>query len=171
MHAHHDTHGTRGSLNRLATAATLHCLTGCGIGEVLGLVIAGWLGWGAFASITLAVALAFFFGYALAMRPLLAGGLGFRQAVRLALAADTVSIIVMEVVDNAIMLAIPGAMDAHLADPLFWGSLAVALGIAFVVTFPVNRWLIGRGRGHALVHALHTQTPQPTTREHHHEHA
>ena len=152
----HGTHGMHGSLNRLALAATLHCLTGCGIGEVLGLVIAGWLGWGTFASIALAVALAFVFGYALALRPLLASGLALGQAIRLALAADTVSIIVMEIVDNAIMLAIPGAMGAHLTAPLFWGSLALALGVAFLVTLPVNRWLISRGRGHALVHALHT---------------
>src|SRR5215204_5423572 len=122
MHAH-DHHGAHGSLNRLALTATLHCLTGCGIGEVLGLVIATWLGWGTFASITLAVALAFVFGYALAMRPLLASGLSLRQALRLALAADTISIVVMEIIDNAIMLAIPGAMDAHITDSLFWGSL------------------------------------------------
>jgi hypothetical protein len=157
MHAHHDTHGTDGSLNRLALTATLHCLTGCGIGEVLGLVIASWLGWGTFASIALAVALAFVFGYALALRPLLASGLGLGQAVRLALATDTVSIVVMEIVDNAMMLVIPGAMGAGIADPLFWGSLALALGVAFLATLPVNRWLISRGQGHALVHAFHTE--------------
>ena len=156
-HAHHEAHGAPSSLNRLALSATLHCLTGCGIGEVLGLVIATWLGWSTFASIALAVALAFVFGYALALRPLLASGLGLRQAIRLALAADTISIVVMEVVDNAMMLLIPGAMDSGLLEPLFWGSLAVALGVAFLATFPVNRWLIGRGQGHALVHALHTQ--------------
>jgi uncharacterized protein (DUF305 family) len=151
-HAHSGMHG---SLNRLALTATLHCLTGCGIGEVLGLVIAGWLGWGTVASITLAVGLAFVFGYALAMRPLLASGLSLGQALRLALAADTVSIVVMETIDNAMMLAIPGAMDAHLTDPFFWGSLAASLGLAFLVTFPVNRWVISRGQGHALVHAFH----------------
>ena len=118
-HAHHQMHGAHGSLNRLALTATLHCLTGCGIGEVLGLVIANWLGWSTVPSIALAVALAFFFGYALAMRPLLASGLSLGQALRLALAADTISIIVMETIDNAMMLAIPGAMDAHLTDPFF----------------------------------------------------
>jgi hypothetical protein len=157
-HEPHGTHETHGSLNRLALMATLHCLTGCGIGEVLGLVIASWLGWGTFASIALAVVLAFLFGYALAMRPLLASGLSLGQAIRLALATDTVSIVVMEVVDNGVMLVIPGAMDAHLGDPLFWGSLALALGVAFVVTLPVNRWLIGRGQGHALVHGMHSRT-------------
>ena len=143
------------SLNRLAASATLHCLTGCGIGEVLGLVIASALGWETLPSILLAVGLAFFFGYALALRPLLMADLPFVAAVRLALASDTISIVVMEIVDNAIMLAIPGAMDAHLDNPLFWGSLVVALGVAFVITFPVNRWLISRGRGHALVHVYH----------------
>ena len=172
-HAHHDMHGSPGSLNRLALSATLHCLTGCGIGEVLGLVIASWLGWGTAASIALAVALAFFFGYALAMRPLLASGLAFGQAIRVALAADTISIIVMEIIDNAMMLAIPGAMDAHVTDPLFWGSLTVALGVAFLVTFPVNRWLISRGYGHALVHAFHGRATGDDDRgqgDHHEEH-
>jgi hypothetical protein len=154
-HAHHDAHAGPGSLNRLALSATLHCLTGCGIGEILGMVIGSMLGWSNAATIALAVGLAFFFGYALAMRPLLASGLGLGAALRLALASDTISIVVMEVIDNALMLAIPGAMDAHVADPLFWGSLTVALGLAFVATFPVNRWLIARGRGHALVHAIH----------------
>jgi hypothetical protein len=171
MHAHHDMHGAQGSLNRLALTATVHCLTGCGIGEVLGLVIASWLGWSTFTSIALAVALAFFFGYALAMRPLLASGLSLGQALRLALAADTISIIVMEIIDNAMMLAIPGAMDAHLTDPFFWGRLVVSLALAFLVTFPVNRWLISRGQGHALVHALHTAPATPTRTEHYHEHA
>jgi hypothetical protein len=171
MHAHHEMHGSHGSLNRLAFSATLDCLTGCGIGEVLGLVIATWLGWSTFASIALAVALAFIFGYALAMWPLLASGLSLGQALRLALAADTVSIVVMEIIDNAMMLAIPGAMDAHVTDPFFWGSLAVSLALAFLVTFPVNRWLISRGQGHALVHAFHAPTPTPSPTEHHHGHA
>jgi hypothetical protein len=165
-HAHHAMSGTPGSLNRLALTATLHCLTGCGIGEVLGLVIATWLGWGAVASIALAVVLAFVFGYALAMRPLLASGLTLGQAVRLALAADTISIVVMEIIDNAMMLAIPGAMDAHIDDPFFWGSLFLSLALAFVVTFPINRWLISRGKGHALVHAYHATPPNT---EHHHD--
>ena len=171
MHAHHEMHGSHGPLNRLAFSATLHCLTGCGIGEVLGLVIATWLGWSTFASIALAVTLAFIFGYALAMWPLMASGLSLGQALRLALAADTVSIVVMEIIDNAMMLAIPGAMDAHVTDPFFWGSLAVSLALAFLVTFPVNRWLISRGQGHALVHAFHTPTATPAPAEHHHEHA
>ena len=169
MHAHAHA-GAPTSLNRLALTATIHCLTGCGIGEVLGLVIASWLGWSTFASIALAVTLAFFFGYALAMWPLLASGLSLGQALRLALTADTVSIVVMEIIDNAIMLAIPGAMDAHLTDPFFWGSLAASLALAFLVTFPVNRWLISRGRGHALVHASHAPATTPAPAEQHHGH-
>jgi hypothetical protein len=143
------------SLDRFAASATTHCLTGCAIGEVLGLVIATALGWSDAAAIALAVALAFVFGYALTLRPLLGAGMAFRAAMALALAADTVSITVMEIVDNAVMLAIPGAMDAGLGELRFWGSLAVALAIAWVAAFPVNRWLIGRGRGHAVVHARH----------------
>ncbi len=140
------------SLNHLAFSATAHCLTGCAIGEVLGMVIGTALGWTAVATIALAVVLAFGFGYAFTMVPLLRNGLGFQSAVKLALAADTVSITIMEIVDNAIMLAIPGAMDAGLTSPLFWGSLAFALVIAGAAAFPVNRWLIARGRGHCVVH-------------------
>jgi hypothetical protein len=140
------------SLNRLAASATTHCLTGCAIGEVLGLVLATALGLGTAVAIGLAIALAFVFGYSLTLRPLLAAGLGLGPAMRLALAADTISIAVMEIVDNAIMLLIPGAMDAGLADWRFWGSLALALAVAWVAAFPVNRWLIGRGQGHAVVH-------------------
>lgn len=143
------------TLTRLAVAATLHCLTGCAIGEVLGMVLATWWGWGNGASVALAVGLAFLFGYSLTMAPVLRAGVPFRQAVRVALAADTVSILVMEIVDNGFILAVPGAIDAGLADLLFWTSLALSLVIAFVVTVPVNRWLIGRGRGHAVVHAYH----------------
>jgi hypothetical protein len=143
------------SLNRLAVSATLHCLTGCGIGEVLGMVIGTALGWGNVETIALAVVLAFLFGYALTMRPLLRSGMGLGAAMKLALAADTASITIMEIVDNGVMLLIPGAMHAHLANPLFWGSLAVALVIAGFAAFPVNRWLIARGRGHAVVHAHH----------------
>ena len=148
----HD-HGV--SLNRLAFTATLHCLSGCAVGEVLGMVIGTALGWTALSTIVLAVGLAFVFGYAFTMVPLLRAGLAFGAVLKLALAADTASIAIMEIVDNAIMLVIPGAMDAHLTSPLFWGSLAVALAVAFVVTVPVNRWLIGRGRGHAVVHQYH----------------
>jgi hypothetical protein len=143
------------SLNRLAFQATTHCLTGCAIGEVVGMVIASALGWGAFAAIVLSVILAFFFGYALTMRPLLASGLELGQATRLALSADTVSITVMEITDNAILLVIPSAMNAQLNEPLFWGSLALSLAVAGVVAFPVNRWMIGRGQGHAVVHEAH----------------
>ncbi len=154
-HATHDAEQHAASLNRTAFQATVHCLTGCAIGEVLGLVIATALGWHDLPSVLLAIVLAFTFGYALTMGPLLAGGIGYRQAVRTALAADTVSITVMELVDTAIVLLIPGAMAAGLVDGLFWASLAVALAIAFVVALPVNRWLIARGLGHAVVHGTH----------------
>ena len=142
-------------LTRFAVSATLHCLTGCAIGEVLGMVLATWWGWSDLPSIALAVALAFLFGYALTIRPVLRSGLPLRAAVKVALAADTLSILTMEIVDNAILLAIPGAIDSGLTSPLFWGSLAVALAIAFLVTVPVNRALIARGKGHAVVHAHH----------------
>jgi hypothetical protein len=144
------------SLNTVAFSATAHCLTGCAIGEVLGFVIGTALGWGDFSTMALAIALAFLFGYSLTMLPLLRSGLALGAVVPLALAADTFSITVMEIVDNAIMLLIPGAMEAGLGDFLFWGSLAFALAIAFVAAFPVNRWLIARGKGHAVVHAHHT---------------
>jgi hypothetical protein len=172
LHTHHghqaystsvrDAHGApaghgayAGSLNRLALSATLHCLTGCSIGEILGMVIGTALGWGDGATIGLAVALAFLFGYLLTMIPLLRAGIPFKRAVGLALAADTASITVMEIVDNAIMLAIPGAMEAPLGSWLFWGSLAGALLVAGIAAYPVNRWLLARGRGHAAVHAYH----------------
>ena len=156
-HHHHPMAPTRPatSLNRLAFSATAHCLTGCAIGEVLGLVIGTALGWGNAATIALAVGLAFLFGYALTLLPLLRSGLAFASALGLALASDTASIAIMEIVDNAIMLVIPGAMEAGLGDPLFWGSLAVALLIAGAAAFPVNRWLIARGRGHAVIHRYH----------------
>ncbi len=143
------------SLNRTAFQATVHCLTGCAIGEVLGLVIATALGWHDLASIALAIVLAFVFGYALTIGPLIRGGLSFKQAVRAALVGDTLSITTMEIVDNVIILVIPGAMAAGLIDPLFWISLLVSLAIAFVATLPVNRWLIARGLGHAAVHGAH----------------
>ena len=150
-------HGTQiaPSVNRLAFSATAHCLTGCAIGEVLGLVIGTALGWSDWGTIALAIALAFLFGYALTMLPLLRNGIALSAAIPVALAADTISIAVMEIVDNAIILLIPGAMDAGLASALFWSSLAVALLLAGLVAFPVNRWLIQRGRGHAVVHAHH----------------
>jgi hypothetical protein len=143
------------NLNRLAFSATAHCLTGCAIGEILGLVIGTALGWSNWPTVALAVGLAFLFGYSFTMVPLLRGGIVLGTAVGLALAADTLSIAVMEIVDNAIILAVPGAMEAGLTSFLFWGSLALALAIAFVAAFPVNRYLIARGRGHAVVHAHH----------------
>jgi hypothetical protein len=143
------------SLNRIAFAATWHCLTGCAIGEVLGLVIATAFDWGNVASIAIAVVLAFFFGYLLTLLPLLKGGVTLRQASRVALAADTISIAVMELIDNAFILLVPGAMEAGLGDSLFWWSLAVGLFIAFWAAFPINRVLISRGRGHAVVHEYH----------------
>src|SRR3712207_1255485 len=142
-------HGNGASLNRVAFSATAHCLTGCAIGEVLGVVIGTALGWGNVATIALAVVLAFFFGYLLTMLPLLRSGIALGAALPLAFASDTVSIAVMEIVDNAIILLIPGAMEAGLASFLFWGSLAFALAVAFVVAFPVNLYLISRGKGHA----------------------
>ncbi len=143
-------HSTAGpSLNRLAADATTHCLTGCAIGEVLGLVIAMQLGWEDLPSIALAVVLAYIFGYALTLRPLLRNGLALRAALGVAFAADTLSITVMEIVDNGVLLVIPGAMDAGITSLLFWGSLGLALAIAWVAAFPVNRYLIGRGLGHA----------------------
>jgi hypothetical protein len=143
------------SLNRTALSATLHCLTGCAIGEVLGLALATAFGWGNLASIVLAIALAFPFGYAFSIGPLVRGDVPLRRAIRIAFAADTLSIITMEIADNGIVLAVPGAMDAGLADLLFWGSLIFSLFVAFWAAFPVNRYLIARGRGHALMHEYH----------------
>ncbi|MFC5607735.1 DUF4396 domain-containing protein [Variovorax soli] len=159
---HHDHHGHRHaasspspSLNVTAFWATLHCLSGCAVGEVLGMVLGTALGLSNGETIALAVALAFVFGYAFTMTPLLRAGMPLRQAVKVALAADTVSIAIMEVVDNLVMVAVPGAMDASLAQPLFWGALAFALVVAGAAAYPVNRWLIARGAGHAVVHAHH----------------
>jgi hypothetical protein len=148
-------HAMGTSLNRLAFSATAHCLTGCAIGEVLGMVIGTALGWGDFATIALAVVLAFFFGYSLTMAPLLRSGMALGTVLPLAFASDTISIMIMEIVDNAVILVIPGAMEASLTSFLFWGSLAFALGVAFVAAFPVNRWLIARSKGHAVVHEYH----------------
>jgi hypothetical protein len=143
------------SLTRSAVQATLHCLTGCAIGEVLGMVIATALALGDAASIALAVVLAFLFGYALTLRSLFRAGVPVRRALRLAVASDTVSIATMELVDNAFILVVPGALAAGLGDALFWWSLGLSLVVAFVLTVPVNRFLIARGRGHAVVHELH----------------
>ena len=143
------------SLNRLAFSATTHCLTGCSIGEVLGMVIGTALGWDNWATIVLSVVLAFMFGYLMTLLPLLQAGMGVGAALTLAFASDTLSITVMEIVDNVVIVIIPGAMDAGLTDPLFWVSLIVSLVLAGIAAFPANRWLIARGRGHALVHAHH----------------
>ena len=152
-HQHHHELPTSGrALDAVALSATLHCLTGCAIGEIVGLAIGTALGWSNLATIVLAIALAFLFGYALTSYPLLRAGLALSAVVPIALASDTFSIATMEIVDNAIVLIIPGAMDAGLADLLFWASLAVALVIAGAAAFPINRWLIARGKGHVAVH-------------------
>jgi len=148
-------HAARPSLDRIAFLATVHCLAGCAVGEVAGMVIGTALGFSNGETIALAVVLAFISGYTFTMAPLLRAGYAFKAASALALAADTASIAVMEIVDNLVMLAIPGAMDAPLDSVLFWASLAGALAIAGVAAFPVNRWLIARGKGHAVVHAHH----------------
>lgn len=146
--AHHATWGT-------AARATLHCLTGCAVGEILGMVIGTALAWGNAPTMVLAIVLAFLFGYSFTLFSVRRSGLGLRAAVKVALAADTVSIAVMELVDNGIIALTPGAMDAHLTEWLFWATLAAALAVAFVLTTPVNKWMIGRGKGHAVVHAHH----------------
>jgi hypothetical protein len=153
-HAHQDMTAPAATWG-MASLATLHCLTGCAIGEVLGVVIGTALGWPVLPTVVLAIVLAFFFGYLLTVRGVLRAGVDFRRAVRIALAADTASIAIMELVDNAVLVGIPGAMDAGLTSALFWGSLAFALAVAFVVTVPFNKWMIGRGRGHAVVHEHH----------------
>jgi hypothetical protein len=160
-HAHHarhtvHEHAVSGTTTwRAAAQATLHCLTGCAIGEVLGMVIGTALGLSNPVVIVLSIVLAFAFGYTLTMRGVLRAGVDLRRAFRVALAADTVSIAVMEVVENTVVASIPGAMDANLSDVLFWASLALSLLLAFVLTTPVNRWMIGRGLGHAVAHAYH----------------
>jgi hypothetical protein len=152
-HAHtHELPTSGAALNAVALSATLHCLTGCAIGEVLGMIVGTALGLSDLGTIALAVVLAFLFGYSLTSMPLLRAGLALSAIVPIALAVDTFSIAVMEVIDNAIMLFIPGALEAGLGDVLFWGSLCLALAVAGVVAFPVNRWLITRGRGHAVLH-------------------
>ncbi|MFB8242262.1 DUF4396 domain-containing protein [Kitasatospora purpeofusca] len=156
-HAHHAHHGNGGGGVTWAAAAqaTLHCLTGCAIGEILGMVLGTAFGLHNGATVVLSVLLAFVFGYALTMRGVLRAGLDVRTAVKVALAADTVSIVVMELIDNSVMVTVPGAMDAGLGDILFWLALAGSLVLAFVLTVPVNKWMIGKGRGHAVVHAYH----------------
>jgi hypothetical protein len=143
------------SLTASAVQATLHCLTGCAIGEVLGMIIASALSWGNVASIVISIALAFGFGYGLTLRSVLRAGVTLKRALSLAFASDTLSITTMEIVDNGFILVVPGALAAGLGDALFWWSLAASLAIAFVAAVPVNRWLIARGRGHCVVHELH----------------
>lgn len=155
-HLHHNYHRVKERpLNRVALMATVHCLSGCAIGEIAGMVIGTALEWSNAATIALAITLAFLSGYLLTMLPIVRAGYDYKAAMSIAFAADAASITIMEIVDNLMMLIIPGAMDAALDSLLFWGSLAIALMIAGVAAFPVNRWLIARGRGHALAHAHH----------------
>ena len=157
-HGHHGDHAHEGHPDgsvAVALSATLHCLTGCAIGEVLGMVIGTAVGLSDLGTIVLAIALAFLFGYTLTSLPLLRSGMSLAAVAPLALASDTISITIMEIVDNAIMLAIPGAMEATLGDIGFWAALAAALIIAGIAAYPANRWLLARGKGHAVVHAHH----------------
>jgi hypothetical protein len=155
QHGQHGGHVADGALNRMAASATLHCLTGCAIGEIAGLMIGTALGLATVPTIVLAVGLAFLFGYALSTLPLLKAGLGLGSALTVVLAADTLSILTMEVVDNAVMALIPGAMDAGLVNPIFWIGMMIALSVAFLAAYPVNRYLLRRGKGHALTHEFH----------------
>ena len=158
-HAHHHEshahHHAAAATWATAVQATLHCLTGCALGEVLGMIVGTAFGWGNLPTTILAIVLAFFFGYSLTLRGVLKAGVDFRTAFRVALAADTLSIAVMELIDNGVIVLWPDAVDAQLGDLLFWGSLAISLVAAFVIKTPVNKWTIGRGKGHAVVHQYH----------------
>ncbi|MFG3133600.1 DUF4396 domain-containing protein [Streptomyces tendae] len=160
-HGEHEGHGghhggqAHGTTWATAMRATLHCLTGCAIGEILGMVVGTALMWGNVPTMVLAIALAFVFGYSFTLFAVVRAGVSMKTAVKVALAADTVSIAVMELVDNGIIALVPGAMDAHLSDSLFWYALLGGFAVAFVITTPVNKWMIGRGKGHAVVHAYH----------------
>ena len=156
QHGEHQHMGAKSNMNAMAASATLHCLTGCAIGEVLGLVIGTMLGLGTIQTIALAIGLAFVFGYTLSTLPLLRAGLGFFAALSVVLAADTLSIATMEIVDNAVMALIPGAMDAGIVNPLFCISMPIALAVAFAAAYPVNRYLLSKGKGHALVMKYHS---------------
>lgn len=155
MEHDHDHHHQQPSLNKTAASATLHCLTGCSIGEVLGMVISTGYGWSATPSVVLSVLLAFIFGYLLSILPLRKHGLGIKQSMKLALASDTASITTMEITDNAFILLVPGAIHAGLSTTLFWSSLAISLVVAYAVAFPLNKYLISKGKGHAVVHEFH----------------
>lgn len=163
---------SHGNINSMAASATLHCLTGCAIGEISGLMIGTALGLSTWATLALAVGLAFFFGYLLSTLPLIKAGLGFTAALSVVFAADTLSIATMELVDNGVMAVIPGAMDSGLVNPIFWMSMMVALGAAFVAAYPVNRYLLTKGKGHALTHQYHHagHTEDHSEQHDHHEH-
>jgi hypothetical protein len=158
-HSHSGAHTTANSLNGMAFSATVHCLTGCAIGEVLGMVIGTALGWGNLPTIAISIVLAVVFGYSLTSLPLLRSGMALAAVAPIALASDTISITIMEIVDNATVVAIPGAMEATLGDIGFWAALAGSLLVAGVAAYPVNRWLLARGKGHAVVHAHHAGDP------------
>lgn len=156
QHSHHHDHGAeKSSLRSMAVSATLHCITGCAIGEIIGLIIGTAYGLSNGSTIALAVALSFLFGYSLSMLPLLKSGLAFKKALTVILAADTLSILTMEIVDNSVMSIIPNAMNATLVEPLYWIAMPISLVAAFVVAVPVNQYLLQRGKGHALVHEYH----------------
>ena len=157
-----------GSLNRIALSATIHCLTGCGMGEILGMVIGTALEWGTWPTVVLSVLLAFIAGYTLTMLPLLRAGIDLQSALKLAFASDTASIAIMEVVDNVLMVIIPGAMNAGLFQFRFWWSLVLALLLAGIAAYPVVRWLIARGQGHAIVHRYHSEAGEGSHNDHHH---
>lgn len=151
----HEHHSHKTSVNSMAVSATLHCITGCAIGEIVGLVIGTILGLSNAYNIALAVTLSFVFGYALSMLPLLQGGMTFKKALSIILVADTFSILTMEIVDNAVMASVPNAMNANLVNPLYWTAMPISLLAAFAAAIPVNRYLLKRGRGHALTHEYH----------------
>lgn len=154
-------------INKTAISATLHCLTGCAIGEILGLIIGESLGWSNGQTIILAIGLAFLFGYGLSIIPLLKAKVALGAAIGVVLAADTLSIATMEIVDNATMAIIPGAMEAGLVNPVFWASMSIALAVAFMAAFPINRWLLMRGKGHALMHQYHDHSGHEDHSKHH----
>jgi hypothetical protein len=162
------------SSDKAAASATLHCLSGCAIGEIIGLILGTSLGWSAGLTIAVSVTLAFLFGYALSLIPVLKAGVALGTALGLVLAADTLSIATMEIVDNAIMALVPGAMSAGIVNPIFWLTLTVSLIAAFAAAYPVNRYLLRRGQGHALMHQYHQAEghshEEHNHKEHHHGH-